>query len=309
MSVRVVELLRSREPTVSFEFFPPKSDTGWERLRTRIESEFLPLEPAYVSVTYGAGGSTREATHRLVTEIQRDFGLTVVAHLTCVGSSRAEIDRILADYAAAGVRNILALRGDPPTNPEQRARLAANLGPDGEGSVDFPYAADLVAHIRSAMPDACIGVAGFPEGHAATPNRLAEIDHMRAKVDAGADYIVTQLFFDNRDYIDYVQRLRLAGIDAPVVAGIMAVSGRANMERMAQLSPGSRFPAALLRAVARAGDDEAVARVGMHWATAQVADLLNHDVPGVHLYTLNASTATIQICRNLGLESFRLSRQ
>ncbi|MFO8043733.1 MAG: methylenetetrahydrofolate reductase, partial [Alkalispirochaeta sp.] len=201
----------------------------------------------------------------------------------------------------------LALRGDPPAKPELRAALADQLGPDGQGSPDFPYAVDLIRHIRSAYPHFSIGAAAFPEGHPATPNRLAEIRHTVEKVAAGADYLVTQLFFDNRDYFDYVDRLRLAGVQVPVVPGIMPITSSSGMEKMADLAAGARFPAPLLRALSRTRDDDGVRRVGTHWATAQVAELLNADVPGVHLYTLNNSGATMQICRNLGLDSYRLS--
>ncbi len=294
---RVADLLAAGRTLFSFEFFPPKSEAGWDRLFRNIGEELLPLQPAYVSVTYGAGGSTRDQTHRLVTRIQNEFDLTVVAHLTCVGSTAEEVGLILDAYNRAGVRNILALRGDPPGGATGDPSLAA-------ASRDFPYAADLVAFIRTRYPHFSIGVAGFPEGHPATPNRLREMQYLRDKVEAGADYIVTQLFFDNRDYRDYVERLRLAGISLPVIPGIMPIASVSGMERMADLAAGSRFPAALTRAVMRAKDDDAVARVGTHWATAQVADLLNHDVPGIHLYTLNNSRATIRICRNLGLDNY-----
>jgi len=303
---RVVDLLQGGTTTFSFEFFPPKTEKGWGRLFRTIGTELLPLEPAYVSVTYGAGGSTRKQTHRLVTRIQSEFGLTVVAHLTCVGSLRDEIDSILAEYDRAGVHNILALRGDPPVNPEVREAMRDRLGTDGEGSVDFPHAGDLVEYIRRKYPHFSIGVAGFPEGHPAMPNRLREIELMKAKVDAGADYIVTQLFFDNRDYFDYVARLRLAGIEVPVVPGIMPVTTANGMNRMAELAAGARFPAPLLRSIGRARDDDGVARVGSHWATAQIVELLNADVPGIHLYTLNNSRSTIDICRSLGLDSYRV---
>ena len=303
---RVVDLLAGRETIFSFEFFPPKTPRGWDTLFRTIGDDLLPLEPAYVSVTYGAGGSTRTQTHRLVTRIQAEFGLTVVAHLTCVGSMRDEIDTILAEYDSAGVCNILALRGDPPTDPELQETMRAQLGPSGQGSPDFPYAVDLITHIRRRYPHFSIGVAGFPEGHPETPNRLTEIDLLKQKIEAGADYIVTQLFFDNRDYFDYVERLRLAGITVPVVPGVMPVTSESGMRRMAQLAAGSRFPAPLLRAISRTRDDDGVRRVGTHWATAQVAELLNAAVPGVHLYTLNNSRATMTICRNLGLDSYRL---
>jgi methylenetetrahydrofolate reductase (NADPH) len=204
---------------------------------------------------------------------------------------------ILERYAAAGVSNILALRGDPPRDQ-----------PAYDHSRDtFPQAADLVRFIKkfSGHPDKRgfgIGVAGFPEGHPATPNRLLEMDHLKAKVDAGADYICTQLFFDNHDFYDFRDRCALAGIEAPIIAGIMPVTSLSSMKRMAELAGGSRFPAKLLKALQRAnGTPEAVREIGLHYATEQCADLLDNGVAGIHLYTLNQSTATREICQRLGL--------
>lgn len=302
---RVADLLGQGRTLFSFEFFPPKGEKGWDRLFRTIGDELLPLEPDYVSVTYGAGGSTRNQTHRLVQRIYEEFDLTVVAHLTCVGSTAEQIDAILDEYNRIGVCNILALRGDPPRDEADRAAMADRLGPGGEGSPDFPFAADLVAHIRKRFPHFSIGVAGFPEGHPGMPNRLREVELLKEKVDAGADYIVTQLFFDNRDYFDYVDRLTQAGIRVPVIAGIMPVGSRTGMVRMAELAAGARFPAGLLRAIDRTVDDDGISRVGTHWATAQVAELLNAAAPGIHLYTLNNSRSTIRICENLGLASYR----
>ena len=273
----------------SFEFFPPKSDKGWESLFATI-TELLPLKPAYVSVTYGAGGSTRENTHRLVTRLHRESKLTVVAHLTCEGSSRDEVARVLSTYQAEGVENILALKGDVPR--------------EGRGASDFEHAADLVHFIKTNFPSFGIGVAGFPEGHPAMPNRLKEMDFLKAKVDAGADYIVTQLFFDNRDFYDFRERCELAGIRVPIIAGIMPVSTRQGMARMADLAAGARFPARLLKAVARTETDEQVARVGIQWAGQQISDLLSARVAGIHLYTLNNSRSSLEICDHLGLSRF-----
>ena len=301
---KVSDLLKEGKTIFSFEFFPPQTQDGWETLLQTIGRELIPLRPAYISVTYGAGGSTRENTHRLVTRILKDFGLTVVAHLTCVGSTKEEVDQILESYNREGVRNILALRGDPPKSSVQGgSQGTAVLGTEVQKQ-DFKYAAELVDYIRKRHPHFSIGVAGFPEGHPDTQNRFKEIEYTKEKVEAGADYIVTQLFFDNRDYFDYVARLRLSGINVPVVPGIMPITSRKGMSRMAELAAGARFPAPLLKAVARAEDDEGVTQVGIHWATAQIADLLNGDVPGIHLYTLNHSKATIQICRNMGLHTF-----
>lgn len=274
----------------SFEFFPPKTPKGWDTLFDTIK-ELLPLRPAYVSVTYGAGGSTRENTHRLVERIRTETGLEVVAHLTCVGSSETEVAQILERYEAIGVRNILALKGDVPRENIQHS--------------DFEHAIDLVRFIRNRFPHFGIGVAGFPEGHPATPNRLKEMDYLKAKVDAGADYIVTQLFFDNRDFDDFAERCELAGITVPIIAGIMPITSRTGLQRMAELAAGARFPARLLRALSRASDDEGVERVGEHWATEQILNLLGSRTAGIHLYTLNSSKATLRICQNLGIKSFQ----
>ena len=283
----------------SFEFFPPRTERGAEKLFETIR-RLEALSPSFVSVTYGAGGSTRDITHELVIRIKKQTRLDPIPHLTCVCHAEAEIRDILLRYAEAGVSNILAVAGDPP--PDR---------PGYDRSHDpFRRAADLVSFIRAfnregLHPDPRgfgIGVAGFPEGHPATPNRLLEMEYLKDKVDAGADYIVTQLFFDNRDFYDFCERCELAGIDVPIIPGIMPVATPEGIKRMAELALGARFPAALQRAVARCGNDrEAVKRVGIHWATEQCRDLLDHKVHGIHFYTLNQSDATLQIYRSLGL--------
>ena len=290
------DIFTSGKPTVSFEFFPPKTSEAQENLFTTI-LELETIQPAFVSVTYGAGGSTRELTHDLVLRLKKQTSLDPVPHLTCVGHTEAEIEAILERYAAAGVSNILALRGDPPR--EQT---------DYDHSRDtFPQAANLVRFIKkfSGHPDPRgfgIGVAGFPEGHPSTPNRLLEMDYLKAKVDAGADYICTQLFFENRDFYDFRERCDLAGIHIPIVAGIMPVTSLSSMKRMAELAGGARYPARLIKALQRAGDSaEAVRQIGLHYATEQCADLLDNHVAGIHLYTLNQSTATREICQRLGV--------
>jgi methylenetetrahydrofolate reductase (NADPH) len=288
--MRVKEILARQQPCFSFEFFPPKSDEGLGKLFESI-AELATLKPAYASVTYGAGGSTREHTHNLVVRIQQETNLTVVSHLTCVGHAKAEIRTILERYQQSGVENILALRGDPPKGKPDFVQPA-----DG-----FDYAADLVAFIKRHFPGICVGVAGFPEGHPATPNRLLEIDYLKAKVDAGADYIVAQLFFDNRDFYDFRERCELAGIRVPIIAGIMPVTSRQGLTRLAELAAGARIPARLLKAVGRAESDEYVAKVGVHWAAEQVRDLLDHAVRGIHFYTLNNSGETLKIYDALGV--------
>jgi methylenetetrahydrofolate reductase (NADPH) len=291
--MKVTDILKERKTSVSFEFFPPKTDNGWENLYRSIR-ELLPLKPSYVSVTYGAGGTTRDRTHDLVIKIRREQGLEVVAHLTCVNSTREEINAILAQYEAEGVANILALRGDPPAGSDWSTLQ----------NQQFKYASDLIRQIRHTVPAFGIGVAGFPEGHPATPNRLKEMDHLKEKIDTGADYIVTQLFFDNRDFFDFRERCELAGIKVPIIAGIMPVTSKKTMQRMAELSPHSRFPAALIRAVERAGEDPWVEKAGIQWATEQVRGLIDQGTAGIHFYTLNNSGATLKICDNLGLKDF-----
>jgi len=294
--MHIQDIFREHPTTFSFEFFPPKTDEAAEELFRNI-ARLQELQPSFVSVTYGAGGSTRERTHDLVVRIHRETSLTAVSHLTCVCHSREELAAILDRYAASGIDNILALGGDPPRNMPAHDR----------SNDAFAYAEGLVRFIRSwpKAPDPRgfgVGVAGFPEGHPATPNRLREMEHLKRKVDAGADYVCTQLFFDTRDFYDFRERCDLAGIKVPIVAGIMPITSRAGVERMAELALGTRYPAALLRALARCGDDKAVARVGIHWATEQCRDLLHNNVRGIHFYTLNKSDATRQIYENLGVK-------
>lgn len=297
--MHIADILQAQRPTLSFEFFPPKSVEAFEALYQTI-GELEAFKPSFVSVTYGAGGSTRELTHDLVVRIKTTTSLDAVPHLTCVCHSEADIAAILERYAQAGVSNILALGGDPPKNLANydRAKDA------------FQHAADLVAFIKKfndtgAHPDKRgfgIGVAGFPEGHPATPNRVLEMDYLKAKVDAGADYICTQLFFDNHDFYDFRERCQLAGINIPIIAGIMPITSASGMRRMAELAAGARYPAKLLRAIQRCGNDEAaVQKVGVHYATEQCRDLLDHGVDGIHFYTLNKSHATREIYSSLGI--------
>lgn len=287
----VKDILNANSLSFSFEFFPPKTDKGWGSLFETI-SDLEPLKPAYVSVTYGAGGSTRDRTHDLVTKIEKDTGITVVSHLTCVGSSKDEIMGILKKYDEAGISNILALRGDAPEGTQKWEQH-----PDG-----FKHASELVAFIKKHFPHMGVGVAGFPEGHPETPNRLKEIDYLKAKVDEGADYIVTQLFFDNRDFYDFCERCDIAGINIPIVAGIMPIVTKSGMDRMAELAAGAKFPASLIRGVQRAESDEYVEKFGIHWATEQVRDLIDNKVRGIHFYTLNKSLQTLKIYESLGLK-------
>ncbi len=305
--MHIRDILAADETTLSFEFFPPKTEADSQALFENIAS-LETLQPSFVSVTYGAGGSTRQLTHDLVVRIKQTTSLDPVPHLTCVCHQEADVAEILEKYAAAGVSNILALGGDPPRNAA--GYVKANDA--------FQHAADLVRFIRKfndrgAHPDSRgfgIGVAGFPEGHPATPNRLLEMDYLKAKVDEGADYICTQLFFDNRDFYDFRERCELAGIRIPLIAGIMPVTSLGGMKRMAELALGARYPARLTKALLRAQDDPAAVRnVGIHWATEQCRDLLDNGVKGIHLYTLNRSDATRQIYSQLGLRDSTVVRR
>ena len=297
--MHIHDIFSKHSTTLSFEFFPPKTQKASENLYTAIQ-ELESYKPSFVSVTYGAGGSTRELTHDLVVRIKESTTIPPVPHLTCVCHSEDDIRQILERYAEAGVSNILALGGDPPRDLE-------NYRKEDDA---FQQAADLVRFIRKfndagSHPDRRgfgIGVAGFPEGHPATPNRLLEMDYLKAKVDEGADYICTQLFFSNHDFYDFRDRCSLAGINVPIIAGIMPITSATGMRRMAELAAGARYPAKLIKQISRCGDDsDAVKRVGIHYASEQCADLLDNGVSGIHFYTLNQSDATRQIYANLGI--------
>nr|WP_018970627.1 methylenetetrahydrofolate reductase [NAD(P)H] [Rubritalea marina] len=299
MAMHIDDILQQNSPSLSFEFFPPRTQDGADTLYETI-ADLEPYNPSFVSVTYGAGGTTRDLTHDLVLRIKETTGIPPVPHLTCIGHSREEIEQILIRYAEAGVANILALRGDPPRDQ-----------PDYDRSKDdFQFASDLVSFIKEfnasgRHPDSRgfgIGVAGFPEGHPATQNRVLEMDYMKQKVDAGADYICTQLFFDNHDFMDYRERCDIAGINIPIIAGVMPVTSLGGMKRMAELAEGARYPAKLLRALERGnGDASSVERIGIHYAAQQCHELLDNDVDGIHFYTLNKSKATREIYASLGL--------
>ena len=281
--MRIVECFRPGRPAVSFEFFPPRTETGFATLYRTI-AELKRLDPAFVSVTWGAGGSTRRQTEELVTRIQGEIGLTAMAHLTCVGSSREELAAILDRFAGAGIDNILALGGDPP-------RDAPEYVPPPDG---FTYANELVAFIRSRW-GFCVGAACYPETHPRAASAEADLAHLVRKVEAGADFLISQLFFDNEDYFGFVQRARAAGIRVPIVPGIMPIVSRQNILRIASLAR-ARIPDELDRELERAGDDPArTLEVGIAWATEQCRELLAHGAPGIHFYTLNQSPATRRI--------------
>lgn len=284
------KIFENHWPSVSFEFFPPKSPEAADALYHNVK-ELDRLRPSFVTVTFGAGGSTRHLTEGVVFRLNRETGITAIPHLTSVNASRADIHRILENYQERGIENVVALRGDMPPG-------TAAYEPPADG---FRYATDMVAYIRGQFPRLGIAVAGYPEGHPETPDRLAELRYLKQKVDAGADCIITQLFFDNRDYWDFVQRCDLEGIRVPIIAGIMPVQSLSGLKRMTSLC-GARIPAPMLRMLARVQDDpEGVRAAGIHWATEQCRDLFDQNVRGIHLYTLNTSDATRRIYENLGI--------
>jgi len=280
--VKISDLFAAKRRLFSFEFFPPKTDAGGLALERTIR-ELAELAPAFVSVTYGAGGSTRTKTIDLVQWIEREARLTAMAHLTCVGASQDEIGAVLDRLVDAGIENVMVLRGDPPAGQAAFQRAVGG----------FSYATDLVRYIRKRYGrKLCLGGAGSPEGHVECRDLDQDINHLKAKVDAGLDFVVTQLFFDNRVYFDFVARARSVGIDVPIVPGLMPIRTVAGIERMTSLS-GASIPAALRAELERCrNDDAAVAALGISQTTAQAVELLHGGAPGIHFYTLNQSPAT-----------------
>lgn len=281
---RIADLL-ARGRTFSFEFSPPKSSDGSMSLGRTI-AELEPLAPSFVSVTYGAGGSTREHTRDTVLWVRRETNISPMAHLTCVGHTRGEIEEIIATYVAAGIENVLALAGDPPKDPS-----------DARPS-DYRYAVDLIEHLGE-IADVCIGVAAHPEGHPRSPDLATDRRHLADKMKV-ADFATTQFFFDIDHYLSLVNDLADLGVDKPVVPGIMPVTNIGQVERMAQLS-GAAFPAWLRERLESGVDAEDVRRIGVEAATQLCAQLLEAGAPGLHFYTLNKSTATREIYAQLGL--------
>ncbi|MBM3816640.1 MAG: methylenetetrahydrofolate reductase [Actinobacteria bacterium] len=283
--MRIADLL-ARGRTYSFEFFPPKTDEAQAQLATTI-SELAPLKPSFFSVTYGALGSTRTRTRDVVVQLARSGGIPPMAHLTCVGHLRSEIDLLLGEYKAAGVENILALGGDVPADPSQ-------LGPS-----DFTHALDLVEHLRENF-DVSIGVAAHPELHPRSPSRESDRTHLAAKL-RRADFAMTQFFFEVQHYTRLVDELAALGVHKPVVPGVMPVTNKGQIVKMAQMS-GAAIPGWLSDRLAKFDDPADIRRVGVEVATKLSSELLAAGAPGLHFYTLNRSTATREIYANLGLD-------
>jgi len=288
--MKITTLFGLKTAAYSFEFFPPKDDAGIANLFVTIKN-LRELDPSFVSVTYGAGGSTRRKTIEITKTIKQATGIEAMAHLTCVGHSRSEITTILEEIEAAGIENVMTLRGDPP-------RGQTDFVPHPEG---FPHANELVRFIR-ARKNFCLGVAGYPEGHPEAPSKEIDLVNLKRKVDAGAEFIITQLFFDNRYYFDFTARARAAGIDLPIIPGIMPITDLAQIKRFTQLC-GAAIPSSLLAELeAVDGNKDAVAQVGIRYGIKQCLELLQNGAPGIHFYTLNKSLSTRTI-----LESLRAS--
>lgn len=289
----VRDLIAAGEQSFSFEFFPPKDEAGerqlWTALR-RLEA----LQPTFVSVTYGAGGSTRDRTVRVTEQIAADTSMTPMAHLTCVGHSRDELRSVIGSYAAAGVRNVLALRGDPPAGP------GTPWTPTPGG---LAYASELVALVRS-LGDFSVGVAAFPEGHREAPSVEADARVMRYKQDAGAEFAITELFFRPADYFALLERCERVGVNMPIVPGIMPITNLRQIQRMAELS-GRQVPAEVVARFEDVSEPADVRAIGIEIATEMCERLLEGGAPGLHFYTLNRSKATAEIYANLRIEASR----
>jgi len=287
--MRIDSLFGSKSPTISFEFFPPKTEPGFASLFATIE-ELRPLKPSYVSVTYGAGGSTRRNTVMLVERIQRDLGIRSMAHLTCVDHTVDQIGEILDELWASGIVNVLALRGDPPGGQGQFVAAAGG----------FAHGSDLAKFVRGRH-DFCIGVAGYPEGHPQCLNRIRDLETLKLKVDNGGQFVVTQLFFDNADFYRFRDAAVKMGIQVPIVAGIMPVTNVAQIKRFIGII-GAKIPhPLLLKLESLEANPAAVHAAGVEHAANQCRDLLANGVAGLHFYTLNKSPATVQIVRTLGV--------
>lgn len=287
----MTEVIGEGERSISFEFFPPKDAAGTTQLWTAIQ-DLEPYAPTFVSVTYGAGGATRDTTVEITGRIARETSLTPVAHLTCVGHTRVELEKILDTYAEAGVHHLMALRGDPPDGP--RAEWTPTEG-------GLTYALDLVELARS-RGDFRIGVAAFPEGHPNAASRDADADILVAKARAGAEYAVTQMFFRAADYFDLVARVRERGVDIPILPGIMPILNVAALKRQGELI-GTSVPDDLVRRISRHDDPAAVRAEGIGVSAELCEELLDGGAPGLHFYTLNRSRATLEIFERLSIKA------
>ncbi len=285
--MKIIDTLRAGNQTVSFEFFPPKDDAGFDELYKSIVS-LKSLNPSHVSVTYGAGGSTRQKTVELVKKIKHEIGIEALAHLTCVGADRTEIVSVLDELKASGIENILALRGDPP-----HGKIQFTKHRDG-----FGYASELTAFIKSRY-SFCVAGACYPETHPEAPDATTDLDNLIRKVDAGIDFLITQLFFNNDDFLRFRDRVIARGISIPILAGIMPILNLKQIKRFTNMC-GATIPTDLLSKMEAVADDaDAVRQLGTYHAVEQCIELVEKDVAGLHFYTLNRSTATRAIYQQL----------
>jgi methylenetetrahydrofolate reductase (NADPH) len=282
---------RGRARVVSFEFFPPKTEEGDRNLLEKTIPALMKLKPDFCSVTYGAGGSTRDKTLTIVERIQNEHGLTAMSHLTCVGSTREQLRDVLLDARRRGIKNILALRGDPPAGTGEFEKT-----PGG-----FEFSRELVAFIQE-LGGFCIGTAGFPEGHiACKEGKIVDWQRLKEKVDAGASFIITQLFFDNRDFFEFRDHLTKLGVKIPLVPGMLPILSASQIKKFTTLC-GAKIPAPMLSKLEElSNDDAAVTAYGIDYATKQCEELLREGVEGLHFYTLNKPHSTTEVVKNLGL--------
>ncbi len=288
---RISEILSEAQgarPLFSFEFFPPKNPAGEEQLFRTVET-LRDLKPDYISVTYGAGGATRDRTVEWVRRIQDDFGLVAMAHYTSIGARPAEVLAILDDLASAGIRNIMALRGDMPKDDP-------NYAPPADG---FRYGSELISFIRRNRPEFCLGGGCYPEVHPEAASAEADLASLKVKEEAGVDFLVTQLFFDNQKFFDFERRARALGVTRPIVPGIMPIANYKQITRITAMS-GCTIPVELSQALEACGDDQArVLAVSRDYSVRQCRELLARGVPGIHFYTLNQSQLTQEILREI----------
>ena len=285
--MKISAKLSPKTPAFSFEFFPPKDQAGVDRLFETV-TRLKAYEPAYVSVTQGAGGSTRRLTVDLVKRIKQEVGLEAMAHLTCVGATRDEISSVLDQLREGGIENVLALRGDPPKG--ESAFVKTENG--------FAYASELAEFIGQRQ-EFCVSGACYPESHPESPSAAADLQNLKRKVDAGVEVLITQLFFDSRDYFSFVARARAVGIEVPIIAGIMPITNVSQIKRFTAVC-GATIPSPLLARLEALGDDAArVQELGVEHATAQCRDLIAGGAPGIHFYTLNRSPATVEVLERL----------
>lgn len=280
--MKIKDILAQGKPTLSFEVFPPKTEDKYESVETAA-LEIAKLKPAFMSVTYGAGGGTSRYTVDIATSVKCQ-GVTPLAHLTCVSSTREKVHSVLDELKANGIENVLALRGDIPA--------------DGKVEKDYRYASELIAEIKSAG-DFCIGAACYPEGHVESANKSADISHLKEKVEAGCDFVTTQMFFDNNILYNYLYRIREQGITVPVIAGIMPVTNAAQIKRILAMS-GTHMPTRFKAIVDRFGDNPAAMKqAGIAYATEQIIDLIANHVNGIHIYSMNKPDVAAQIQASL----------